>query len=157
MIGNGYTSDMQIRRRWYSMSNVLFTSQATAEGGRKGTVKSSDGLIDFNLVMPTDDSEETGSNPEQLFAAAYSACYDGALNLVAGKKKKDINSKTTADVSFLKDEADNGFKIGVTLTVEINGVSQEDADMLAKEAHKVCPYSKATRGNIDVEINAKAV
>ncbi len=135
----------------------MFTSQATAEGGRNGQVKSSDGLIDLNLVMPTEKSGETGSNPEQLFAAAYSACYDGALNLVASKKKMDIDSKITADVSLLKDEADNGFKIGATLTVEIKGVSQEDAEMLAKEAHKVCPYSKATRGNIDVEINAKAV
>ena len=139
------------------MSNVMFTSQATAEGGRNGKVKSSDGLIDLNLVMPTENSGDTGSNPEQLFAAAYSACYDGALNLVASKKKMDIDSKITADVSLLKDEADNGFKIGATLTVEIKGVSQEDAEMLAKEAHKVCPYSKATRGNIDVEINAKAV
>ncbi|MGA9290485.1 MAG: organic hydroperoxide resistance protein [Anaerobacillus sp.] len=139
------------------MSNVMFTSQATAEGGRNGKVKSSDGLIDLNLVMPTENSGDTGSNPEQLFAAAYSACYDGALNLVASKKKMDIDSKIIADVSLLKDEADNGFKIGATLTVEIKGVSQEDAEMLAKEAHKVCPYSKATRGNIDVEINAKAV
>ncbi len=139
------------------MSNVMFTSQATAEGGRNGKVKSSDGLIDLNLVMPTENSGDTGSNPEQLFAAAYSACYDGALNLVASKKKMDIDSKITADVSLLKDEADNGFKIGATLTVEIKGVSQEDAEMLAEEAHKVCPYSKATRGNIDVEINAKAV
>ncbi|MBF0707303.1 MULTISPECIES: organic hydroperoxide resistance protein [Bacillales] len=139
------------------MSNVMFTSQATAEGGRNGQVKSSDGLIDLNLVMPTEKSSETGSNPEQLFAAAYAACYDGALNLVASKKKMDIDSKITADVSLLKDEADNGFKIGAALNVEIKGVSQEDAEMLAKEAHKVCPYSKATRGNIDVEINAKAV
>ncbi|WP_270180713.1 organic hydroperoxide resistance protein [Alkalihalobacillus sp. CinArs1] len=139
------------------MSKVLFTSKATAEGGRQGTVKSSDGLIDMNLVMPTENSDEKGTNPEQLFAATYSACYDGALNLVASNNKKEIESKTTAEVSFLKDESDGGFKIGVTLNVEVKGVSQEDADMLTKEAHKVCPYSKATRGNIDVEINAKAV
>ncbi|MCA0988696.1 organic hydroperoxide resistance protein [Guptibacillus algicola] len=139
------------------MSKVFFTSKATAEGGRNGTVKSSDGLIDMNLVMPTENSDEKGTNPEQLFAATYSACYDGALNLVASNKKKEIESKTTAEVSFLKDEADDGFKIGVTLNVEVKGVSQEDAEMLTKEAHQVCPYSKATRGNVDVEINAKAV
>lgn len=139
------------------MSKVFFTSAATAEGGRNGRVRSSDGLIDMNLVMPTENSDETGTNPEQLFAATYSACYDGALNLVASNMKKEIESTTTAEVSFLKDEADNGFKIGVVLNVEVKGVSQEDAEMLTKEAHKVCPYSKATRGNVNVEINANAV
>ncbi|MCA1012373.1 organic hydroperoxide resistance protein [Halobacillus halophilus] len=138
------------------MSNVMFTAHATAQGGRNGHVKSDDGLIDQNLVMPGE-SDEKGSNPEQLFAATYSACYDGALNLVASKKKKDIDSEVTADVSLLKDEADNGFKIGVVLNVQVKGVSQEEAEELTQEAHKVCPYSKATRGNIDVEINTKAV
>ncbi|WP_082235597.1 organic hydroperoxide resistance protein [Halobacillus massiliensis] len=139
------------------MSNVMFTSHATAQGGREGQVKSDDGIIDVNLVMPGNDSNETGSNPEQLFAAGYSACFDGALNLVASKQKKDIESETTADVSLIKDESDNGFKIGVTLNVNVKGVSQEEAEKLVKDAHDFCPYSKATRGNIDVELNAKAV
>ncbi|MFZ0369563.1 MAG: organic hydroperoxide resistance protein [Halobacillus sp.] len=138
------------------MSNVMFTAHATAQGGRNGHVKSDDGLIDLNLVMPGE-GDEKGSNPEQLFAAGYSACYDGALNLVASKKKKDIDSEITADVSLLKDESDNGFKVGVVLNVQVKGVSQEEAEELAQEAHKVCPYSKATSGNIDVEINTKAV
>ncbi|MBM7554334.1 organic hydroperoxide resistance protein [Thalassobacillus pellis] len=139
------------------MSDVIFTTTATAKGGRDGHVKSEDGLIDFNVVMPGEDKSETGTNPEQLFAAAYATCYDGALNLVADKKKKDIDSTLTADVSLLKDPEDNGFKIGVVLHVEINGVSQEEAEELAQEAHKVCPYSKATRGNIEVELKPKAV
>ncbi|MGI8316472.1 organic hydroperoxide resistance protein [Halobacillus mangrovi] len=138
------------------MSNVMFTSSATAQGGRNGHVKSEDGLIDLNLVMPGE-SNEKGSNPEQLFAATYSACYDGALNLVASKQKKEIDSEITADVSLMKDEADNGFKIGVVLNVKVKGVSQEEAEELAQEAHKVCPYSKATRGNVDVEIKLQAV
>lgn len=138
------------------MSNVLFTSQATAKGGRDGHVKSSDGFIDLKLVNPAGDSGEKGSNPEQLFAAGYSACYDGALNLMASKQKKEIDSTITADVSLLKDESDGGFKIGVTLNVEIKGVSQSEAEDLAKAAHDFCPYSKATRGNIDVELNVKA-
>ncbi|ASF37920.1 MULTISPECIES: organic hydroperoxide resistance protein [Halobacillus] len=138
------------------MSNVMFTAHATAQGGRNGHVKSDDGLIDLNLVMPGE-GDEKGSNPEQLFAAGYSACYDGALNLVASKKKKDIESEITADVSLLKDESDNGFKVGVVLNVQVKGVSQEEAEELAEEAHKVCPYSKATSGNINVEINTKAV
>ncbi|MRH43737.1 Ohr family peroxiredoxin [Aquibacillus halophilus] len=139
------------------MSNVIFTSHATAKGGRDGHVKSDDGLIDLKLVNPAGDSNEKGSNPEQLFAAGYAACYDGALNHKAKTKKKDIESSITADVSFMKDEADNGFKIGVTLNVEIKGVSQEEAEELAKEAHDFCPYSKATRGNIDVVLKTTAV
>ncbi|MBN9656145.1 Ohr family peroxiredoxin [Halobacillus litoralis] len=138
------------------MSKVMFTAHATAQGGRNGHVKSDDGLIDLNLSMPGE-GDEKGSNPEQLFAAGYSACYDGALNLVASKQKKDIESEITADVSLMKDEADNGFKVGVVLNVKVKGVSQEEAESLAEEAHKVCPYSKATSGNIDVEINASAV
>ncbi|SDK28953.1 organic hydroperoxide resistance protein [Sediminibacillus albus] len=139
------------------MSDVLFTAHATAKGGRNGHVKSDDGLIDLDLVNPKDDPNAKGSNPEQLFAAGYSACFDGALNLVARKQKKDIDSTITADVDFLKDEEDNGFKIGVTLHAEIKGVSQEEAEELVEQAHKVCPYSKATRGNIDVKLNTKAV
>lgn len=134
----------------------MFTAHATAQGGREGHVKSDDGLIDLNLVMPGSSSAEQGSNPEQLFAAGYAACYDGALHLVAKKQKKDIESKVTGNVSLLKDDADNGFKIGVKLDVEIKGVSQEEAEALANDAHEVCPYSKATRGNIDVEIHPVA-
>jgi lipoyl-dependent peroxiredoxin len=139
------------------VSNVLFTSTATAKGGRDGHVKSNDGIIDLNLVNPAGGGSGEGTNPEQLFAAGYSACYDGALNLIASKQKKEIDSTITADVSLLKDEADGGFKIGVVLHVEIKGVSQEEAEELAKAAHDFCPYSKATRGNIDVELKAKAV
>ncbi|MFZ4453301.1 organic hydroperoxide resistance protein [Salibacterium aidingense] len=134
---------------------AIFTAKATAQGGRDGHVKSEDGLIDLNLVTPGSGSE-TGSNPEQLFAAGYSACYDGALNLVAKNQNKDIDSKVTGEVSLLEDKNDNGFKIGVELNVEINGVSQEEAEELTTAAHQVCPYSKATRGNIEVKINTEA-
>lgn len=145
------------KKECFSLSNVLFTSHATATGGREGHVKSSDGLIDLNLVQPGSGSKETGSNPEQLFAAGYAACYDGALNHMAREANKEIESTITADVSLIKDPEDNGFKIGVTLNVEVKGVSQEEAEDLAKKAHGFCPYSKATRGNIDVEVIAKAV
>lgn len=139
------------------MSDVIFTSSATAKNGRDGHVKSSDGLIDLDLVNPAGDKEGKGSNPEQLFAAGYAACFDGALNLVASKQKKKIDSTTTAEVSFMKDHEDDGFKIGVTLNVEIQGVSPEDADELVEAAHQFCPYSKATRGNIDVKLVPQAV
>ncbi|WP_181350225.1 organic hydroperoxide resistance protein [Thalassobacillus sp. CUG 92003] len=139
------------------MSDVILTEHATAKGGRDGHVTSSDKLIDLNLSMPGDGVEKNSSNPEQLFAAAYSSCFDGALNLVASKKNQEIDSETTADVSLLKDSSDNGFKIGVVLHVEVRGVSQNEAEALVDEAHKVCPYSKATSGNIDVQLKAKAV
>ncbi|MCZ0702750.1 Ohr subfamily peroxiredoxin [Natronobacillus azotifigens] len=137
------------------MSDVMFTSHASARGGREGHVKSDDGLIDLKLVDPGADSGEKGSNPEQLFAAGYAACYDGALNLMASKVNKEIDSTTQADVSLMKDPSDDGFQIGVTLNVEVKGVSQEEAEELTKKAHDFCPYSKATRGNINVEIKVK--
>jgi osmotically inducible protein OsmC len=138
------------------MSKELFTASATVEGGRNGQVQSSDKVIDLNLVMPTEKSNEEGTNPEQLFAAAYSACYDASINLVAKKQNKDIDSRVTAEVSFMEDPEDDGFKIGAILNVEIKGVTKDEAEQLAQEAHKVCPYSKATRGNIDVKINVEA-
>ncbi|MEI3597060.1 MULTISPECIES: organic hydroperoxide resistance protein [unclassified Oceanobacillus] len=139
------------------MSDVLFTSSATAKNGREGHVKSSDGILDLELVNPLQDKNGKGSNPEQLFAAGYSACFDGALNLIASKKDKRIDSETTAEVSFMKDESDGGNKIGVTLKVKISGVSPEDAEELVQAAHQACPYSKATRGNVDVKLVPQAV
>jgi Ohr subfamily peroxiredoxin len=139
------------------MSEVIFTSSATAKGGRDGQVRSSNGMIDVNLVNPADNTSSEGTNPEELFAAGYAACFDGALNLVASKKRKSIDSETTAEVDFMKDEEDGGSKIGVRLNVKINGVSPEVARDLTEEAHQVCPYSKATRGNIEVKLNPKAV
>jgi len=139
------------------MSDVIFTSVATAKNGREGHVKSDDGLIDLNLVTPAKNSTDKGSNPEQLFAAGYAACFDGALNLVASQKNKNINSETTAKVSFMKDREDGGNKIGATLDIMIQGVNPEEANELAEEAHKICPYSKATRGNIEVKLEPHAV
>ncbi|WP_088036288.1 organic hydroperoxide resistance protein [Evansella clarkii] len=138
------------------MEKVL-TSRATAQGGREGHVKSDDSMIDLGLTMPGSDSSKEGTNPEQLFAAGYAACYDGALNLMAKKSKKEIESETTAEVSLLKDPEDDGFKIAVELIVEIKGVSQDEAKELTDKAHEFCPYSKATRGNIEVNITPKAV
>lgn len=140
------------------MSDILFTSTATAKNGRDGHVKSNDGIIDVELVNPAKgNTDKKGSNPEQLFAAGYSACYDGALNHVASEKGKKISSETTADVHFMKDTSDGGFKIGATLHIKIEGVSQDEAQELAEAAHDFCPYSKATRGNIEVTLKPEAV
>ncbi|MGM9922638.1 MAG: organic hydroperoxide resistance protein [Bacillus sp. (in: firmicutes)] len=137
------------------MAKLLYTSSATVRGGREGHVKSDDSTIDLNLVKPGFKKE--GTNPEQLFAAGYSSCFDSALNLVASKAKKEITSTTTAHVSLLEDEADGGFQIAVEMEAKMEGVSQEEAEDLIKRAHEVCPYSKATRGNIQVKLTAKAI
>jgi lipoyl-dependent peroxiredoxin len=139
------------------MAEVMFTAQAKAKNGRNGHVKSDNGVIDHKLVMPTGgNSDKDGTNPEQLFAAGYSACFDGALNLMAKNDNQDIDSEIEAEVSLLKDPSDDGFKIGVTLNVSIKGVSQAVAEELTHKAHEFCPYSKATRGNVDVKLNVKA-
>ncbi|PRO66916.1 organic hydroperoxide resistance protein [Alkalicoccus urumqiensis] len=139
------------------MADKVFSTKASAVGGREGHVKSDSGVIDLDLKMPDQNGiPDDATNPEQLFAAGYSACYDGALNLMAQKAKKDIESETTAEVSLNKDPEDNGFKVGVTLHVHIKGVSKEEAEELAHKAHDFCPYSKATRGNIDVDLNVSA-
>ncbi|WP_088007861.1 organic hydroperoxide resistance protein [Indiicoccus explosivorum] len=135
----------------------LFTTTVTAEGGRAGHVKSKDGILDLNLVSPKElgGPGGEGTNPEQLFAAGYSACFDGALNLVIkNKKEKDVtDTSVTADVHFLKDESDGGFKIGVDLNVKVDGVDKDKAKELVEAAHQVCPYSKATRGNVEVNLH----
>ncbi|ARK29508.1 organic hydroperoxide resistance protein [Halalkalibacter krulwichiae] len=138
------------------MSDVLFTAQAKAVGGRNGQVSSNNGVLEHKLVMPTGGaSASEGTNPEQLFAAGYAACFDGALNLVASKEKKEVESEINAQVSLMKDPSDNGYKIGVVLEVTLNGVSQNEAEKLVEKAHEVCPYSKATRGNIEVKLHTK--
>ncbi|MEI5907881.1 organic hydroperoxide resistance protein [Bacillus spongiae] len=138
--------------------NALYTASATTAGGRQGKVTSSDGTIDFSLSMPKGlgGAGGEGTNPEQLFAAGYSACFDSALNLVARQARKQIESEVTAEVSIGKD-TDGGFGLSVNMMVTIKGVSQEEAEQLVNTAHTVCPYSKATKGNISVDLTAKAI
>ncbi|WP_059103569.1 organic hydroperoxide resistance protein [Shouchella shacheensis] len=136
------------------MADIVYTSKATAQGGREGHVASDDKNIDIDLVKPG--SKQEGTNPEQLFAAGYASCFDGALNLMASNANKEIESTTTAHVSLVKDPSDDGFQIGAELEVSIKGVSQDEAQDLVEKAHNFCPYSKATRGNIQVKLTAKA-
>ncbi|MED2972025.1 MULTISPECIES: organic hydroperoxide resistance protein [unclassified Fictibacillus] len=139
------------------MDQGLYTAKATAQGGRDGRVSSKDGKLDLKLSMPKElqGSGGEGTNPEQLFACGYAACYQSALQIVAGKQKVDVSdSKVTANVTIGKDSSNGGFKLAVVLEVSIPGQDQENVQKLADEAHQVCPYSKATRGNIDVEIKA---
>ncbi|MEO0464596.1 MAG: organic hydroperoxide resistance protein [Pseudomonadota bacterium] len=134
---------------------AIYTAHATATGGRGGHVESSDGIVSLDLAMPPEmGGAGGGANPEQLFAAGYSACFHSALQFVAGQGKQDVSgSKVGAHVSIGENDAGPGFKLGVVLDIDVPTMSQEDAEKLAETTHQVCPYSNATRGNIDVELN----
>lgn len=135
-------------------SNVKsYTAIATAQGGRSGSVKSSDGVLDLKISVPIEFGGEGGSytNPEQLFAAGWAACFDSALGLVANARKVQISSVTTAEVTLGNTE-DGGIGLSVVLKVKIEGVDKELALKLLDAAHRVCPYSKATRNNIKVDV-----
>ncbi|RQO66381.1 organic hydroperoxide resistance protein [Pedobacter sp. KBW06] len=131
---------------------VLYTAAATATGGRNGQVKSSDGVLDLEVRMPKalGGAQDGYTNPEQLFAAGYSACFDSALNLVikTGKMTTGITT-VTAEVSIGQNDA-GGFGLAVKMAVNIPGVDQQQAEELVAKAHQICPYSNATRGNIEV-------
>ncbi|MCX6216824.1 organic hydroperoxide resistance protein [Spirosoma sp.] len=136
------------------MIQPLYTAHATATGGRDGHVTSSDKVLDLDVRVPREMGGAGGAftNPEQLFAAGYAACFDSALNLVTRMSKVKTGTTTvTADVSIGK-LADGGFGLAVTLDVNVPGVEQNVAEELVAKAHQVCPYSNATRGNIDVTL-----
>ena len=115
---------------------------------------STDHDVDLPLGKPGSKSNPV-ANPETLFAAGYAACFNGALAAVAGKEGVDVSgSETTADVAFGK--TDSGFGLAVTLTTKIPGVDAQQAQSLVEKAHEFCPYSKATRGNIDVTVKGEA-
>ncbi|MET9480531.1 organic hydroperoxide resistance protein [Streptomyces sp. NPDC006638] len=133
--------------------DALYTAVATAENGRDGRVSSDDGQLDVIVNPPTAmGGSGAGTNPEQLFAAGYSACFQGALGVVARKAKADISGSTvTAKVSIGKTEA-GGFGLEVELVAVIPNVDEATAKDLLEKAHQVCPYSNATRGNISVTL-----
>ncbi|SDL29148.1 peroxiredoxin, Ohr subfamily [Nocardioides sp. YR527] len=132
----------------------IYTATAVSTGdARNGHVQSTDGLIDADVRIPKEMGGEGGAtNPEQLFAAGYAACFHSALKLVAGKAKVDMtDSEVVADVS-IGDNGQGGFGLAVQLEVTIPGADATTAQQLAEQAHQVCPYSNATRGNIEVNL-----
>lgn len=134
---------------------TLYTATATVTGGREGHGKSSDGKLDFDLSIPKEIGGPggDGTNPEQLFAIGYSACFLGAVNLVAKQQNKNIGDATVTGDVHIGTGDDGGFELAVDLHCKLPGVSQEEAKAIVNEAHeKVCPYSKATRGNIPVNL-----
>jgi Ohr subfamily peroxiredoxin len=133
--------------------SALYTATATATNGRTGSIRSDDGHLSHPLSMPKElgGPGGDGTNPEQLFAAGYAACFGSALGLVARQKKIAIGEVAiTAKVGLVKDET--SFKLEVTLHGEFKSIPQDQAHELMEAAHAVCPYSKATRGNITVTL-----
>ena len=135
---------------------TLYQTRATAVGGREGNARSDDGLLDVNLAMPKAlGGNGQGTNPEQLFAAGYAACFQSAMAHVARQQKIALTGSTVTGVVGLAAQ-DVGFKLEVALEVETQGLTQAEAEALVATAHQVCPYSNATRGNVDVAITTKA-
>ena len=133
-------------------SKVLYTAKTHVSGGREnGIARSSDGRLDMRLGVPG--TARIGTNPEQLFAAGWSACFESAIGLIVQKKriKLDGDVAIDAEVDLNLSEVD-GFSLTARLNVRIPGVERDVAQALIEEAHQICPYSKATRGNIDVSI-----
>jgi len=137
---------------------VIYTAESTATGGgRDGHVKSNNDRIDLDTRPPKEmGGSGEGTNPEELFSAGYAACFLGALRLVAGKAKVKLDdaSGITARIGFGKD-SDGGYGLTADLVGYLPGLEQNVANDLMDQAHQVCPYSKATRGNIDVTLSAK--
>lgn len=133
--------------------NVIYKTRVEVKGGRNGHVKSDDGIIDLDVRMPKEmgGTESGYTNPEQLFAAGYSACFDGALNLVARQERIRIKDTVVA-VTVGFGEKEDGFGLSAKIEVNIPNIEKDVAMDLMNKAHQVCPYSKATRGNIDVEL-----
>jgi len=135
--------------------DIFYTAEATAWGGREGRTASSDGVIDLELRIPKEMGGPGGpyANPEELFAAGYAACFHSALKLVAANEKVDVtDSAVTAKVGIGSD-GKGGFGLQVDLEAELPDVERSVAEALVAKAHQVCPYSNATRGNIEVGLS----
>ena len=135
--------------------NVLYKATATSNGGRDGRAVSSDNALDVKLAAPRElgGNGAQGTNPEQLFAAGYSACFLSAMKFVAGQRKQAVPAETTvtADVGVGPNDK-GGFALDIELRVSLPGLDAAAAQELVNAAHQVCPYSNATRGNVDVQL-----
>ena len=135
-----------------ALDKVLYTAHATSTGGREGSSKSSDGVLDVKLTTPKElgGNGAIGTNPEQMFAAGYSACFVGAMKHVAMMDKITLPDDTSIKAEVGIGPIPAGFGIQVAMTITIPGMERAAAEKLVQAAHVVCPYSNATRGNIDV-------
>ena len=136
------------------IEKVVYQAHATATGGRDGSAKSSDGLLDVKLAVPKEMGGAGGGvNPEQLFAAGYSACFIGAMKFVAGQDKITLPADVSIDATVGIGGIPQGFGIEVQLVIKVPGMDRAQAQTLVDKAHQVCPYSNATRGNVDVRLH----
>lgn len=135
------------------LEKVLYTAHAHTTGGRDGQSKTDDGRLDVTLSSPG--TAGTGTNPEQLFAAGYSACFIGAMKAVAGMQKITLPADLAIDASVDLGKIPSGYGIAVRLGIALPGMERAAAQALIAAAHQVCPYSNATRGNIDVTLTLK--
>jgi Ohr subfamily peroxiredoxin len=137
------------------LQNIAYTAKATATGGREGSAKSDDGRLNLTLSTPKglggDDGQ--GTNPEQLFAAGYAACFIGALKFVAGQEKITLPSDTYINSEVAIGAVEGGFGIAVKLAVSLGDMDKNEAQVMVDKAHQVCPYSNATRGNIEIVLS----
>jgi lipoyl-dependent peroxiredoxin len=129
---------------------LLYTAKTHTTGGRDGASRSNDGRLDVKLASPG--APGTGTNPEQLFAAGWSACFEGAMALAARKRKIALPADTAIDAEVDLNIAEGAYFLRARLNVSVRGVDRELAQAIVDDAHETCPYSKATRGNIDVSI-----
>jgi Ohr subfamily peroxiredoxin len=134
-----------------TLEKVMYTAKAHTTGGRDGKSRTDDGRLDITLSPPGQPG--TGTNPEQLFAAGYSACFIGAMKAVAGKMKVTLPADLAIDAEVDLGPIPNAYGIAARLNVSLPGMDRAAAQALLEAAHKVCPYSNATRGNVDVSIN----
>ena len=132
--------------------STIFETTSTAKGGRNGHIKSEDGIIDMDVRIPEAMGGEGGaySNPEQLFSAGYAACFDSAIQFVAGSMKKEVTSETTVTIGVVK--TPDGLGLSASIKANIEGVEKETAQEILDKAHATCPYSKATKGNIEQNV-----
>lgn len=137
-----------------TLETILYTASATATGGREGQARSSDDALAVSLSTPRElgGAGGAGTNPEQLFAAGYAACFLGALKFVAGKQKVGLPATTTVTGKVGIGPLPTGFGIQAELTIAAAGIERDQLQSLIEQAHVVCPYSNATRGNIDVTL-----
>lgn len=136
------------------MKEVIYTTSATSIGGRNGHVKNADGQVDLDLKTPGLKDDRTGTTPEDLFAAGYSACFNGALGAAMRIKRVKIEGEPTVTIEIsLGKDADGNFQLAARIEAHIPGVDEALGHALLQDAHNICPYSRATRGNIEVTLH----
>lgn len=136
---------------------IFYQTSATATGGRDGHTQIDDGSIGFDLVGFQNDSGKVGTNPEQLFAMGYAACFDSAVNHVAPTLGLKPTKSSTSVAVGIGQTAGGAFGLDIDITITVEGLSVDDAKRLIEKAHEVCPYSNATRGNVDVRLHVNVV